>query len=821
MNQNRLTLTEVKERDWPELFQELATTADGLTVAEAALRLQRYGPNEIKEKSHNPIITFLAFFWGPIPWMIEVAAILAAVIHHWETFAIIIAMLLVNAGVGFWQRQKADHAIALLKQQIALLAVVRRNGQWVQTPAAELVPGDLVRVRLGDIVPADLKLFQGDYLLIDEAALTGESLPVEKHPGDVAYAGSVVRQGEMDALVVATGTSTYFGQTATLVEEARTQSHFQKALIKIGDYLIIVGLALVAVIFLVALFRHESLLLTLQYALVLTVAAVPATLPAVLSVTLAVGAGALALKGAITRRMTAIDELAGMDILCTDKTGTITQNLLSVREIRPAGDASPQDVLLYAALASRAEDQDPMDAAILTKAGEINGVPALLEKWRVEKFMPFDPVAKRTEAAVAMGEGLLLSVTKGAPQVIADLVQADDAQAAEVNRVIEEFADKGYRTLGVAKAQPPGSWEFVGLLALHDPPREDSAATIKAARDLGVDIKMVTGDHLAIAREVAREVGLGANIQPVSAFLGKPDREARRLVEGADGFAQVFPEHKYHIIELLQAQGHIVGMTGDGVNDAPALKKADAGIAVDGATDAAKSAAHIVLTRPGLSVVVDAIQESRKIFKRMKSYAIYRIGGIIRVLLFVTLSIAIFNFYPVTAIMIVLQTLLNDVPILSIAYDHVRPDPEPEKWDMREILSIATFLGSMGVIFSFSLFFIGLELLQLNRGELQTLMFLKLTVAGYLDIFMGRTRRFFWSIAPGQLLVWSGLLTRALATAIAVFGWFVTPISWQLALLTWGFALLELCITDPLKVLVYRVLDHRGILFQRAPATIA
>ncbi len=439
----------------------------------------------------------------------------------------------------------------------------------------------------------------------------------------------------------------------------------------------------------------------------------------------------------------------------------------------------------------------------------------------MEKFTPFDPVAKRSEATVARGEGLLLSVTKGAPQVILDLVHADAALAVEVNRVIEEFARKGYRPLGVAKAETPGTWEFAGLVALYDPPRKDSAATIKAARELGVDIKMVTGDHLAIARETAREVGLGADIQPVSAFLEKPGREARRLVEGADGFAQVFPEHKYHIIELLQEQGHIVGMTGDGVNDAPALKKADAGIAVAGATDAAKSAAHIVLTRPGLSVIVDAIHESRKIFKRMKSYAIYRIGGIIRVLLFVTLSIAIFNFYPVTAIMIVLQTLLNDVPILSIAYDHVRPDPEPEKWDMREILSIATYLGFMGVMFSFSLFFVGLELLHLNHDALQTLMFLKLTVAGYLDIFMGRTRRFFWAMKPGLLLVWSGLLTRALATAIAVCGWFVTPISWQLAVLVWAFALLELLITDPLKVLVYLVLDHRGILFHRAPAMTA
>lgn len=787
----------------------------GLSQAEVAERRQQYGFNEISEKKPHALLKFLGFFWGPIPLMIEAAAVIAAVIHHWEDFYIILAMLLLNAAVGFWQRQKADHAIDLLKQKLALVARVKRDGQWQTIPARELVPGDLVRVRLGDIVPADLQLLTGDYLLVDQSTLTGESLPVEKKAGDLIYSGSIVRQGEMDALVTATGMSTYFGRTARLVEEARTQSHFQKALLKIGDYLMLMGAGMVTIIFLVSLFRHQDILQTLQYALVLTVAAVPATLPAVLSITLAVGAGVLAARGAIAAKMAAIDELAGMDVLCCDKTGTITQNALTVAAVVPFAGFSESDLLRLGALASRAEDNDPIDLAIIDRAREAG--TDLLKDYTILSFKPFDPVSKRTEAAVALGDSAPFRVTKGAPQVIAVLMSEDDPITREVERLVEEFAVKGYRALGVARADTPGPWHYAGLIALYDPPREDSAATIAKAQELGVQVKMVTGDHVAIAQEIARKVHLGANIQPAARFLHIPDREAQGLVEEADGFAQVFPEDKYHIVELLQRSGHIVGMTGDGVNDAPALKKADVGIAVAGATDAAKSAAHIVLTWPGLSVIVDAIQEARKIFQRMNSYAIYRIGGILRVLFFITLSLVIFNFYAVTAIMVILQVLLNDIPILSIAYDHVRPDERPARWNMRVVMGIATYLGLMGVIFSFILFYVGLEILHLDPGRLQTLNFLKFTVSGYLYIYMGRTRRMFWTLKPGALMLWSGVVSRALATAIAIFGWYVPPISWQLAVLVWGMAVLELLITDPLKLVMYRILDHTGIIFRRQP----
>ena len=813
MTQALLSSKEAAELSLDAVLERLSAAAGGLSASEVAERLAQFGPNEIAEKKVNPILKFLSYFWGPIPWMIEVAAILSAVIHHWEDFFIIALLLLLNAVVGFWQEHKADNAIELLKQKLALQARVRRDGQWQEVASRELVPGDEVRIRLGEIVPADLKLTEGDYLLADESALTGESLPVEKHAGDVAYAGAVVRQGEMDALVVATGMHTYFGETAKLVEEAKTQSHFQKAVVKIGNYLIVLAVVLVAVIFLAALFRQESFVQTLQFALVLTVAAIPVALPPVLSVTMAVGATALAKKEAIVSKLVAIEEMAGMDILCSDKTGTITKNELTLAEVQPFPGFSAQDVLLSGALASREEDQDPIDGAIIAQAK--TELTAALQTLKIEAFAPFDPVSKRTEATLADAQGNRFRVSKGAPQVILELVPDREDLKAKLNEAVDALAARGYRSLGVARTDHSGTWRFVGLIPLYDPPREDSADTIQTAEAMGVQVKMITGDHAAIAKEIAREVHLGADIQPTSAFLDKPDREAGHVVEEADGFAQVFPEHKYHIVELLQAGGHIVGMTGDGVNDAPALKKADAGIAVAGATDAAKSAADIVLTRPGLSVIIDAIQESRKIFQRMNSYAIYRIAETIRVLFFIALAILVFNFYPVTAVMIVLLALFNDAPIMAIAYDRVRYADTPEKWNMRAVLSMATFLGLVGVIETFVLLYLADITLNLSRPVIQTLIFLKLAVAGHLTIFMARTRGPFWSIMPSAILFWSAVITKFLATLIAVYGWYVTPLGWNLALIVWVYCLTTFVIIDFLKVLFYRVLDHRGIKFAK------
>ena len=797
---------DLKSLPLAEVEKKLSSSPHGLTQAEAERRLAQYGPNEIAEKKTNEFLKFLTYFWGPIPWMIEAAVILSAVARHWPDFAIILLLLLANAVVGFWEEHQAGNAIAALKATLAIKARVIRDGKWVTPSARNLVPGDVIRLRLGDIVPADARLLDGDPIEVDQSALTGESLPASRKPGDAVFSGSIVRQGEIGALVYATGAHTYFGKTAQLVQQAHAVSHFQRAVLKIGDYLIILAVALVALIIVVALFRGDPILTTLQFALVLTVAAIPVAMPTVLSVTMAVGARLLAGKQAIVTRLAAIEELAGVDVLCADKTGTLTQNKLTLGDPFGLNGIPADQLILAAALASRADNKDTIDLAVL---GALKDDEAL-KPYQVTHFQPFDPVHKRTEATVTGPDGKQFKVTKGAPQVILEL----SANAAEVkqtvDKAVDEFAARGFRALGVARAEADGSWQFLGVLPLFDPPREQAKATIATARDMGVSVKMVTGDALAIARETAGKLGLGTNILDASGFGDAKHLETAQLaqsIEYADGFAQVFPEHKFHIVDVLQQRGHIVGMTGDGVNDAPALKKADCGIAVSGATDAARAAASIVLLTPGLSVIIDAIKESRRIFQRMNSYAIYRIAETIRVLLFMTLAILVFNFYPLTAVMIVMLALLNDGAILSIAYDNVHYKDKPEAWNMPMVLGTSTVLGVIGVVSAFGLFYLGERVFHLDRAHIQTLMYLKLSVAGHLTIFLTRTRGPFWSIRPARILLLAVFGTQLLATLIAVYGVFMTPLGWGWALFVWGYALVWFLVNDRMKLLAYRILD--------------
>jgi H+-transporting ATPase len=797
---------DLKSLPLSEVETELGSSPDGLSQAEAQKRLTQYGPNEIQEKKTNPLLKFLTYFWGPIPWMIEGAVILSGVVRHWLDFFIILLLLVSNAAVGFWEEHQAGNAIAALKAKLAIKARVKRDGKWITPAARELVPGDVIRVRLGDIVPADARLLEGDPIEVDQSALTGESLPATRKPGEAVFSGSIIRQGEIDALVYATGANTYFGKTAQLVQEAHTASHFQRAVLKIGDYLIILAVALVAVIIAVALVRGDPILTTLQFALVLLVAAIPVAMPTVLSVTMAVGARLLATKEAIVTRLAAIEELAGVDVLCSDKTGTLTQNKLTLGDPFTVNNVPADEVILDAALASRAEDKDTIDLAVI---GGLKNDQAS-KGYQVVHFQPFDPVHKRTEATVKGADGKEFKVTKGAPQVILELSANAGQVKPAVEKAVNEFAARGFRSLGVARADQAGKWQFVGVLPLFDPPREEAKATIATARQMGVNVKMVTGDALAIARETAGKLGLGTNILDASGFGDTKHHETAQLaesIEKADGFAQVFPEHKFHIVDVLQQAGHIVGMTGDGVNDAPALKKADCGIAVSGATDAARAAASIVLLASGLSVIIDAIKESRKIFQRMNSYAIYRIAETLRVLLFMTLAILVFNFYPVTPVMIVMLALLNDGAILSIAYDDVHYKDKPEAWNMRLVLGISTVLGVMGVVSAFGLFYLGERVFHLDRAHIQTLMYLKLSVAGHLTIFLTRTRGPFWSIRPARIL-WAAVLgTQTLATLIAVYGLFMTPLGWGWALFVWGYALAWFLVNDRVKLLAYRVLD--------------
>ncbi len=797
---------DLKSLPLAEVERKLGSSPKGLTQAEAAKRLTQYGSNEIEEKKNNLFLKFLSYFWGPIPWMIEAAVILSAVARHWPDFAIILVLLLANAVVGFWEEHAAGNAIDALKAKLAVKARVIRDGKWINPPARELVLGNVIRLRLGDIVPADARLLDGDPMSIDQSALTGESLPASRGPGDAVFSGSIIRRGESSALVYATGTNTYFGKTAELVQDAHTVSHFQKAVLKIGNYLIMLAVVLVATIVAVAIYRGDPILTTLQFALVLTVAAIPVAMPTVLSVTMAVGARLLAKKQAIVSRLVAIEELAGVDILCADKTGTLTQNKLTLGDPFSVNGVAAEQVILNAALASRADDKDTIDLAVL---GGLKDDKAL-KAYQVVHFQPFDPVHKRTEATVKGADGKQFKVTKGAPQVILALAANAGEVKSAVDKAVNDFAASGFRSLGVARADEEGKWMLVGVLPLFDPPREDAKATIATALAMGVKVKMVTGDALAIAKETAKKLDMGANILDASSLGDSKKKETAEVaesIEKADGFAQVFPEHKFHIVDVLQKRGHIVGMTGDGVNDAPALKKADCGIAVSDATDAARAASAIVLMTPGLSVIIDAIKESRKIFQRMNSYAIYRIAETLRVLLFMTVSILIFNFYPVTAVMIVMLALLNDGAILSIAYDNVHYKNQPEAWNMRMVLGIATVLGLVGPIAAFGLFFLGDRVYHLNHAHLQTMMYLMLSVAGHLTIFQTRTRGPFWSIRPARILWMAVLGTQIVATLIAVYGLFMTPLGWKWAGFVWAYALLWFFVTDPVKLLAYRVFD--------------
>ncbi|WP_223146298.1 plasma-membrane proton-efflux P-type ATPase [Pusillimonas sp. ANT_WB101] len=790
-----------------EVQKKLGSSPDGLSDAEAKKRLTQYGPNEIEEEKSNVLLKLLSYFWGPIPWMIEIAVVLSGVVRHWPDFFIILLLLVANATVGFWEERQAGNAIDALKAKLAIKARVKRDGKWITPPARELVPGDVIRLRLGDIVPADARLLDGDEVSVDQSALTGESLPKSCKPGDAVFSGSIIRRGEISALVYATGGKTYFGKTAELVQAAATVSHFQKAVLKIGNYLIMLAVIMVLVIIAMGIYHGEAILTVLQFALVLTVAAIPVAMPTVLSVTMAVGARLLAKKQAIVSKLVAIEELAGVDVLCADKTGTLTQNKLTLGEPFCLDKITAEQLILAGALASRAENNDTIDLAVLGGLKD----QAALKPFEVTHFQPFDPVHKRTEATVKAADGSTFKVSKGAPQVILALAANAATVKAAVDKAVDDFAARGFRALGVARADGDGAWQLLGVLALFDPPREDAKATVATAAQMGVRIKMVTGDALAIAKETAKTLGMGTNILD-GATLGDSksiETEAvAKSVEDADGFAQVFPEHKFHIVDILQKHGHIVGMTGDGVNDAPALKKADCGFAVSGATDAAQAAASIVLVAPGLSVVIDALKESRKIFQRMNSYAIYRIAETLRVLLFMTLSIVVFKFYPLTAIMIVMLALLNDGAILSIAYDNVQYSNRPEVWNMRVVMGVATVLGLVGPIAAFGLFFLGNSMFHMGHPQLQTMMYLMLSVAGHLTIFQTRTRGPWWSTRPAWILLAAVCGTQVIATLIAVYGVsLVTPLGWKYAGIVWGYAFAWFLVTDPVKLLAYKVLD--------------
>ena len=836
----------------------------GLSSQEAKERLEQFGANEIDEKEEALWHRIFRRFWGPIPWMIEIAALLSALVQKWEDFIIISIMLLVNVALDFFQEHRALNALKVLKQQLTLEVRVLRDGQYTLIPTGQLVPGDIIRMRIGDVVPADVQLLDGDFLSIDESSLTGESLPVTKRQGEIAYSNTVIKQGEMQSLVVNTGHNTRFSSVVDLVVKASLEehSHFQQMVMKIGNFLIFLTLILAALILVVGLFRHEEFIEIARFTLVLVVAAIPVALPAVLSVTMAVGALNLAKKQAIVSRLTAIEELAGVDIFCSDKTGTLTKNEMQVAESVIFDKHTEEELFLYAVLASRHENHDPIELPLFHYLDE-NYPQNNWQQWQQHKFNPFDPVVKQTSAEVS-NNGETFTVYKGAAQVFLEQANIAKNEAIIINQSIDLFASKGYRTLAVAIQKEKQELKLIGLIPLIDPEREDSAQVIQTMRNAGVEVKMITGDNIAIAREIGHRLGLNKRVIRAKELSGRSSNKLLELsralsnaiyhrlhpevshleaekfsdevmteleqiydistlekefvhtheselidtLESIDIFAEVLPEDKYMIIDSLQKAGHIVGMTGDGVNDAPALKKADCGFAVSNATDAARAAADIILTSPGISVINDAIEQARITFERMKSYATFRVAETIRIILFMTLSIVIFDFYPITALMIILLALLNDIPILAIAYDNTKVSEKPVKWKMHTLLTMSTILGISGVIASFFLFFF-LRQQGFDEKLIQSLIFLKLIIAGHSTIYITRVDDWFWKRPwPSPLLFFATFGTEILGTIIAVYGLFITPIGWEYAIYIWIYALVWFLINDVIKMMAHQFLNN-------------
>ncbi len=766
--------SEYKAISTEEILGLLETSADGLTSSEVKRRLQIFGFNEVAEKKKSPVVEFLLRYWGPMPWLLELAIVLSIVLKHYLEAGIIFALLTINTVIGQIQSRGSQRALEALKKRLAVKARVLRDGKWVTIEAREIVPGDIVPLGLGDIVPADAKLLTGD-LSIDQSVLTGESLPVDVQQSAIIYSGSIVRRGEAQCVVVNTGANTYFGKTAELIKIARPKSHQEQIMLAIVRYMMFLGIGALVLVAAYAAVIRTDLLSILTLAVIFLMGAVPVALPAVMTIVQSVGATELARKSVLVTRLDSIEDAASIDVLCLDKTGTITQNKLSVGDVVPFAGYTKEDVLIIASLASQEQGKDVIDAAVLdyAKTSNVN-----LDPYEQISLMPFEPSTKRSEAIISSGN-IRFKAIKGAPQTVLSLCRGlDEATRAKANQIVEELSLKGYRALGVAKSiDDTDNLQFIGLLSLADPPRPDSRDMIERARELGVKPVMLTGDNIAIAREIARQVSIGDRIIRMEEFRKMDEAEQVKMIEESDGFAEIYPEDKYRIVKLLQSRGHMVGMTGDGVNDAPALKQAEMGIAVNNSTDVAKASASTVLTEPGVGVIIDAIKTSRHIYQRMLTWVINKVTKVIQVIGLLTVGFFWFHDVVVSLLGMALLIFANDFVTMSLATDNVEYTANPNKWNVRNIIFASLIIGVLLVGEGAIALFVGSHYFNLAFDQLRTFIVLALIFASQFRVYIVRERRYFWSSRPGRELLVATVAAIIAFALLGMYGLIVPPVT--------------------------------------------
>lgn len=852
-DKEKYDLSTMKEDD---VFKMLDATRDGLTDDQVNERREKFGLNRLDQKRINPIVQFLLFMWNPLSWVMEAAAFIAIALTHgskhgldWQDFVGIVFLLFINAIIGFIEQRNAGNAVKELMKSLAPEAQVKRNGVLKSIDASELVPGDVISFKLGNIIPADCRLIaiEGE-VSIDQAALTGESLPVNKAVGDEVFSGSTCKQGEGEAIVIGTGPNTFFGRAAKLVGSANDEiGHLQTILAKIGNFCIAaIAIFIIAEILVMYIAFHYRYHRGINNILVLLIGGIPIAMPTVLSVTLAIGAKQLSEHKAIVTHVTAIEELAAVTILCSDKTGTLTLNKLVIDKtlVKKYSDIDTDEIIHNAAIASKADNPDAIDSCVVSTYGDAKKIRDGIQ---VLEFKPFNPKDKRTEITYKQSnDGSVHRISKGMASVILDLCSRDktDEQIRQLNQDVDEFAQRGLRALAVATEDVLGNgFKLIGLLPIYDPPREDTKETIQHALELGVQVKMLTGDQLEIAKETARRLGMGDRMFASKTLKDGPSADSGYhdiddLVLHADGFAGVYPEHKYEIVDRLQKLGHMIAMTGDGVNDAPALAKANVGVAVADASDAARSAADIVLTQPGLSVIIDALLGSRQIFQRMRNYAIYTCSITIRIL--VGFSVLVFAYkFDFPSFMILILAILNDGTILTISKDRVKPSRHPNCWNLTEIFVYAivygTYLAASTIVF-FTLivetrFFqdrFGVEEFFYNSSTnwnhpmLNSIIYLQVSTISQALIFITRSHNFFFLERPSLMLIGAFLLAQFIATIIAVYAiWDFTGIhacGWKWAAIVWIWNLLWFFPLDLLKLALRLYFNSRKTSSDNSPS---